>query len=320
MGQRHANRELPIVVRGAARRFGAVEAVRDVTLEIPRGVICGLVGPSGSGKTTLLRMLTGTLRPTSGELRVLGESPWRFRAHTRERIGYMPQNFVLYPDLTAEENVSFVAALFGMYWFKRRRRVREVLELVGLDDVRGRRASLLSGGMQRRLALAAALVHEPLVLFVDEPTAGLDPILRGRVWTELRRLAEDGRTLLVTTQYVGEAENCDLVALLSGGELLAFATPDELRRHVYGGEILDVRTSADVTADVLAGVPDLRDVKQRGSRRLIVVSGDAAAATPRIVEAVGRTAGTVASIERYDPTFDEVFTILVERHAEQHAA
>ena len=304
----------PISLLHVTRRFGDVVAVDDVSFSLAPGTILGLIGPSGSGKTTILRMLTGSLAPTSGEVRVLGESPTRFRARTRERLGYMPQNFVLYPELTAGENVSFVGALFGMYLLKRRRRVREVLEMVDLWEARDRRASQLSGGMQRRLALAAALVHEPEVLFIDEPTAGIDPILRTRIWEELRRQASEGRTFIVTTQYVGEAEHCDGVALLMSGQLLALASPGDLRREVYGGDILDLRTNREIDAETLARVPGVLSVRQRGPRGVIVVTEDAGATTPRIVEAVQQNADSVAFIDQYEPSFDELFVQLVERH------
>ncbi len=310
----------PISLLHVTRRFGDVLAVNDVSFGLAPGTILGLIGPSGSGKTTILRMLTGSLAPTSGQVRVLGELPTRFRSQTRERIGYMPQNFVLYPDLTTRENVSFVGALFGMYVLKRHRRVREVLELVDLWDVRDRRASQLSGGMQRRLALAAAFVHEPEVLFVDEPTAGIDPILRERIWAELRRQANEGRTFIVTTQYVGEAEHCDGVALLMSGELLALASPADLRREVYGGDILDVRTNGEIDAKTLEGIPGVLSARQRGPRGVIVVTEDAGATTPRIVEAVQQNAGSVAFIDQYDPSFDELFVQLVERHQAKRAA
>ena len=161
----------PIRVDDVSRSFGDVVAIDRVTMTVPHGALLGLIGPSGSGKTTLIRMLTGTLRPTSGEIRVLGQHPHSFLRTTRERIGYVPQDFVLYPDLTASENVAFIASLFGIFWWRRRRRVREVLELLGLWEVRNRRAKDLSGGMRRRLEVACGLVHEPSVLFIDEPTA-----------------------------------------------------------------------------------------------------------------------------------------------------
>src|SRR5438270_7283856 len=167
---------------GMSRHLGDVVAVDRVTLHVPRGTIVGVIGPSGSGKTTLIRMLTGTLEPSDGKLTVLGQHPRRFTRHVRERIGYMPQHFVLYDELTAAENVSFVASLFGLLWPKRDRRVRRVLELVDLWPDRGKRARQLSGGMQRRLELACALVHDSLLVFADVPTAGLDPMLRQVIW------------------------------------------------------------------------------------------------------------------------------------------
>ena len=176
-------------------------------------------------------MLTGAIAPTTARSAVLGREPKRFRRADRERIGYMPQLFTLYEDLTAGENVDFVASLFGMLFRRRRRRrVREVLKLVDLWDARGRRAGQLSGGMQRRLELACALVHEPELIILDEPTAGIDPLLRETIWEELHRLRDAGRTLLVTTQHVGEAEECDAVAMIVGGRIIALAPPDELRR------------------------------------------------------------------------------------------
>ena len=215
----------------------------------------GIIGPSGAGKTTLVRLMTGALAPTDGEVRVMGEDPLRFRRETRERIGYMPQSFALYPDLTTRENVDFVASLFGLLWWRRRRRTREVLQWVDLWDVRSRRAGRLSGGMQRRLELASALVHDPEIAFLDEPTAGIDPLLRATIWKELHRLRDAGRTLLVTTQYVNEAESCDAVVLIAEGRAIATGTPDELRRTAMGGDIVVIDTRDPVDAAALRRGP-----------------------------------------------------------------
>jgi ABC-2 type transport system ATP-binding protein len=312
-------------VRGVTRQFDDVVAVDDVTLDVPRGAILGVIGPSGSGKTTLVRMLTGTLKPTRGELRVLGQEPSRFTRHVRERIGYMPQHFVLYEELTAAENVSFVASLFGLLWPRRGRRVREVLQFVELWDARGRRARQLSGGMQRRLELACALVHEPTLLFVDEPTAGLDPVLRQTIWTEFRRLRDAGRTLVVTTQYVGEAEYCDQIAVLAHGRLIALAGPEELRRMALGGEVVEVETALPFDGSVLQQVAGVLSVEQSGPRHMLVVTDDAGETIPRLVEEIGAAGGQVVSSSEYRPSFDEVFARLVvgddssnteeERHA-----
>ena len=301
-------------MQDVTRRFGEdVVAIDGVTLDVQPGRILGVIGPSGSGKTTLIRTLTGTLATTNGTVRVLGEDPRRFDRHTRERIGYMPQHFVLYPELTAAENISFVASLFGLLWNRRRQRVREVLELVELWDVRNRRAERLSGGMQRRLELACALVHEPTLLFVDEPTGGLDPMLRQMIWTEFRRLRDVGRTLLVTTQYVGEAEYCDEIAVLARGKVLALATPEDLRKRALGGEVVEVETEQPFDGLMLTRLPGVHDVHQIASRRFRVVADDAGVATPRMLQEIASQGGTVVSSSEYQPTFDEVFAKLVGR-------
>lgn len=304
-----------VALSGVTRRFGELLAVDDVTLSVDRGTILGLIGPSGSGKTTAIRTLTGSLAPTSGTVRVLGEDPTRFRASTRERIGYMPQHFVLYPDLTAAENVDFVAALFGLLYPRRRRRVREVLKLVELWDARGRRASRLSGGMQRRLELACAMVHEPDLLLLDEPTAGIDPILRQALWGELRRLRDDGRTLLVTTQYVGEAEHCDQVALIGEGRLVALGTPEDLRRQALGGDLLWVETEEAVDPRTLPAVEGVESIRQHGPRELMLVTVDAGETSPRVVDAFSRRGITVTTTREERPSFDEIFARLLEQQA-----
>jgi ABC-2 type transport system ATP-binding protein len=312
--------ERPVVsIEDVSRRYGDVAAVDHVTLQVPAGTILGVIGPSGSGKTTLIRMLTGTLEPTQGKLTVLGQTPRKFTRHAREKIGYMPQHFVLYEELTASENVSFVASLFGLLWPKRGRRVNEVLKLVELWEARGRRARQLSGGMQRRLELACALVHDPLLLFVDEPTAGQDPMLRQTIWAEFRRLREAGRTLVVTTQYVGEAEYCDMVAVLSHGQLIALATPHDLRRMALGGEVLEVATAQAFDGSTLEHLPGLRAVKQTAPRRFLVIADDAGAATPRVLQEVQAAGVEVVSINEYRPSFDEVFAALVAQ-ADESAA
>jgi ABC-2 type transport system ATP-binding protein len=302
-----------VVLRGAGRDFGDGVGVFDLDLEVRPGTILGIVGPSGAGKTTTIRLITGALDPTAGEIRVLGEDPRRFRRVTRERIGYMPQLFTLYPDLTADENVDFVASLFGLLFPRRRRRVREVLELVKLWDVRGRRAGKLSGGMQRRLELASALVHEPTLLLLDEPTAGIDPILRRTIWEELDRLKRAGRTLLVTTQYVTEAEDCDAVALIAGGRLVALGAPEELRREAQGGDVIEAETERPFDPAPLVGQQGIIDVRSTGLRTFRVIAEDAGTVTPILDDLVAAAGGALTVARESRITFDEVFAVLVER-------
>jgi ABC-2 type transport system ATP-binding protein len=302
-----------VSMRGVSRTFGDRAVVRDIDLTVPRGTILGIIGPSGAGKTTTIRMLTGGLDPSTGQVVVLGRPPKRFRRADRERIGYMPQLFTLYGDLTAGENVDFVASLFGMLFRRRRRRVREVLKVVDLWDARGRVASKLSGGMQRRLELACALVHEPDLIILDEPTAGIDPLLRGTIWEELHRLRDAGRTLLVTTQHVAEAEECDSVAMIVGGRIIALAPPDELRRMATNGDLLDIQTETVFDGSDLVGMPGIGQVTQDTPRHIRVVVEDAGAALPQIVERIRSKGVDVASAQEHRLSFDEIFAILVAR-------
>ena len=308
-----------VVVDGVSRVFDDRTVVRDIDLVVKKGTILGVIGPSGAGKTTTIRMITGALRPTTGEIRVLGERPTEFRRSTRERIGYMPQLFTLYPDLSARENVDFVASMFGLLWRRRRRRTKEVLQLLELWDSRNQWASRMSGGMQRRLELACALVHDPSLLILDEPTAGIDPLLRGKVWQELHRLRDVGRTLLVTTQYVNEAEECDQVALIASGRLIALAPPDELRRDAAGGQVIEVEIVGLFDGSTLTTVPGVVGVDQVGPRQLRIRVEDAATGLPSVVDAIRSAGGEVVAARELRLNFDQVFAELVER-AEAEAA
>lgn len=305
----------PIVLMDhVSRRFGEVVGIDNISFAVSPGTILGVIGPSGSGKTTTVRVLTGGLAPTSGTVRILGEDPRHLHRATRERIGYMPQSFVLYPELTVAENAHFMGSLFGMLWRRRRVRVKEALQLVDLWDVRKRRARQLSGGMQRRLALASTLVHQPILLFLDEPTAGVDPMLRQRIWTELHRLRDAGCTLLVTTQYVGEADYCDAVALIADGQLAALAAPDDLRRLALGGDVLEVETAQDFDAGRLPHIEGVIDVRPRGRRSFLVYCQEAGTATPDVLAAFRAAGAEVTTSREYRASFDEIFTLLVERH------
>lgn len=303
----------PVLVEEATLSFGDVVPVNHVSFELSEGRILGLIGPSGAGKTSIIHLLTGLVRPSSGYVRVLGEDPHHFRRRTRERIGYMPQQFVLYPDLSVTQNLSFVASLFGLSPFRRGRRIREVLDLVGLDEARDRQAKNLSGGMQRRLALACALVHSPVLLFIDEPTAGIDPVLRQEIWDEFRHLRDEGRTIFVTTQYVGEAEYCDMVAMLVDGRLIALAEPEQLRRSAFGGELLELEVERPFDGSQLGKLPGVLAVHQQGIRTIRLVTENAGELTPRLVEEIRPLGGEVVSVREYRPSFDEVFAELLQR-------
>ncbi len=303
-----------ISVDGVSKVIDGQTILNEVSFEVPAREIFGVIGPSGSGKSVLLRMLVGQILPTAGTIRILGNEPRSFSTADREQIGYVPQGFLLYPTLTVEQNARFAAGLYGMGWRNRRRRIRECLELLGLWTARKRRASDISGGMKRRLSFACALLHSPRVLFVDEPTAGLDPILRSTIWDHLRFLSEHGTTVFVTTQYLDEAALCDRVALVHGGEIAALGTPDELRRRALGGQAVDVE-APNFDAAHVAALRELRQVRRVTSHSigtLRIVVDDVATATPLITSILTERGGEVKSIETREPSFDEVFIALVD--------
>jgi ABC-2 type transport system ATP-binding protein len=261
-----------------------------------------------------MRLLVGLDLPTDGAALVDGVEPHEFGVRERERIGYAPQGFVLYPSMTVMQNSKFVASLYGVRgWRNRKRRIREVLQFLELWDARNRRADETSGGMQKRLSLAAALFHRPKLLFVDEPTAGLDPLLRAKVWTYLQSLRDRGTTVFVTTQHIDEAAQCDRVGVMRDGQMVAMGTPDGLRRQAFGGEHIDIvapqLTREDVAA--ISALPFVLRVNWNGGSNLRLVVSDMGRATADVTKAMTDRGTRPRSVLAHTPTFDEVFIELV---------
>ena len=220
--------DLAIDVRGLTKRFGTRVAVDDLSVQVPRGRICGFLGPNGSGKTTTIRMLCGLLTPDAGEGTCLGFDIRTESRRIKLRVGYMTQRFGLYEDLTIEENLRFVARVYGMPRVKEA--AAQAIERLGLTDRRNQLAGTLSGGWKQRMALAACLLHQPQLLLLDEPTAGVDPKARRDFWSHIHQLADEGMTVLVSTHYMDEAERCHQIAYISFGKLLVAGTGDEILR------------------------------------------------------------------------------------------
>jgi ABC-2 type transport system ATP-binding protein len=318
-----SDRTATLTTSQLGKSFGGSWAVRDVNLDVDDVRVVGLVGPSGCGKTTLVRMLNGALAPDAGEVRIFDTDPRRFRRADQQRLGYLPQQPVLFPELTLWENLNFHASLNGVR-FRRRARLEELLEFVDLAEDRSKKVHQASGGMQRRLALAATLVHRPEVIFLDEPTAGIDPILRRRIWERFRDLRDQGTLLVVTTQYVGEAAYCDDVGVLSDGQLLELYPPDALSRAVYGGEVVEL-TSAEVVPqpvlDEIVRLDEVAAMERPSMTTTRIVVTDATRGVAAIGDVLARHGVTNAACEVAQIDYDDVFVRIIERHrAEAEAA
>jgi ABC-2 type transport system ATP-binding protein len=229
-----------VVTRALSKRFGDLVAVESLDLTIQRGEVFGLLGPNGSGKTTTIRMLCGLLTPTSGDASVAGFDIRTESEQIRRSIGYMSQHYGLYDDLTAIENIRFYSTVYGLHGAQREARIAELMNELGLTSQKDQMAGTLSGGWKQRLALACSTAHRPEVLFLDEPTAGVDPAARRRFWELAYTLAKRGTTIVVTTHYMDEAARCQRLAFLSRGHLIAVGTPEEIPRHFGQKTIEDV--------------------------------------------------------------------------------
>jgi ABC-2 type transport system ATP-binding protein len=289
------------------KRFGNFTAVDGVTFTVERGKIFGFLGPNGAGKTTTIRMLMGLIRPTSGMATVLGFDVVKETEEIRRRIGYMSQRFSLYNDLTVSENLNFFGGAYDVRGDRLKARKATILEMAGLKGREGELARNLSGGWRQRLALGCAIIHEPEMLFLDEPTAGVDPISRREFWNLLYLFSGEGRTIFVTTHYMDEAEHCHRLSFIQNGRLVALGSPEEIKREKMHGQVLEIDCSMPDTA-----VQTLRATGQFGEVALYgalvhVVAENVDSYRPAIEETLIEAGLEVRGMELIAPSLEDVF-------------
>jgi ABC-2 type transport system ATP-binding protein len=295
------------------KKFGDFTAVDGVTFRIRRGQIFGFLGPNGAGKTTTIRMLLGLLRPTSGRATVLGYDIARQSEEIRRHIGYMSQRFSLYQDLTVGENLDFYGRTYGVRGRRLEERKRFVIAMAGLEGRERELTRNLSGGWKQRLALGTAILHEPQMLFLDEPTAGVDPISRRAFWDLLYRLAEEGTTIFVTTHYMDEAEHCQDLAFIHNGRIIAQGSPEEIKLHKMRGQVLEIDCAQpDVAITVLRRMGAFEEVALYGALIHVVAEG-IAEHRPRIAQALSEAGVEVRAMDLIPPSLEDVFISNVRR-------
>lgn len=297
-----------IVATGLTRRFGRLTAVDDVSLEIPRAGIYGFLGPNGSGKSTTIRMLCGLLAPSAGSVEVLGHRMPGDAELVRRQLGYMTQRFSLWDDLTVAENLEFMARIFGLQAAARERRIAELLHEYDLEHITSQRAGTMSGGQRQRLALAAATLHEPELLLLDEPTSAVDPQSRRDFWESLFALVHRGTTILVSTHYMDEAERCHRLAILAEGRLVAEGVPRELMRDI-AAEVVEIECEEVAAARAaLTGDEHIRSVAQLGTRLHALLDRETPEPERRVSERLA-AAGVAARVSAVPANLEDVFVV-----------
>lgn len=300
----------PVLARDLVKRFGDFVAVDRISLEAKRGEVVGFLGPNGAGKSTTIRMLCGLLRPTSGQALVAGYDVGREPERVRQRIGYMSQKFSLYNDLRVIENIRFFASLYDVPTSVLKEREAWVLGMAGLSGRESTLTGTLPSGWKQRLALGCAVLHRPPILFLDEPTSGVDPISRRQFWELIHTMAAEGVTVLVTTHYMDEAEYCNRLVLIFQGRIVASGSPTELKQRAMTGALLLVECEPLGPAlDILQQTPDVRDAAVFGNALHVVVP-DAKATIPRLRTALSQHGVTVTKMEPIRPSLEDVFVSL----------
>ncbi len=315
---KNQNPDITVSVTDLVKRFGDFTAVNKINFAVKRGEIFGFLGPNGAGKSTTIRMLCGIITPTSGAGTVGGFDIMTQQEDIKQHIGYMSQKFSLYDDLTVEENVDFYAGIYKIPRAEREARKNMTIEMAGIGDFRKNLTRTLSGGWKQRLALGCAIIHQPGIIFLDEPTSGVDPITRANFWSIIRKAADSGVTVFVTTHYMDEAENCNRMTLIYKGTMIAIGTPEEMKTKVMKDAVLEISMpDAEDWVDRIAAVKGIKDAALF-STRIHAVAEDADAAIPA-VRALCEKEGVVScDVRKIMPSLEDVFVSSIENYDKEH--
>ena len=304
--------EYAVTVENLEKRYGDFQAVNKVSFQVKRGEIFGFLGPNGAGKSTTMRMLCGIIVPTAGKANVLGYDVFEEAEKIKAQIGYMSQKFSLYEDLTVEENIDFYSGIYQIPQAEKNARKEWVIKMAGLEDHRSSLTSVLAGGWRQRLALGCALLHKPPVIFLDEPTSGVDPISRRNFWDLIYELAAEGVTVFVTTHYMDEAEYCDRLAMIYRGELVAIGTPDEMKTRYMSADILNLECSDPFKMlQEVKKIPEIKEAALFG-RGLHLSVENAQQAIPVIVTALKEQKSSYTRLDKIKPSLEDVFVSIIE--------
>jgi ABC-2 type transport system ATP-binding protein len=310
----NANHNSTVEVHDLVKRFGSFTAVSRISFHVEPGRVFGFLGPNGAGKSTTIKILCGILSPTSGTGTVGGFDILTQQRKIKQNIGYMSQKFSLYEDLTVEENINFYAGIYGLSREKKKDRKEWIIQMAGLERLRSGLTRTLSVGWKQRLALGCAIIHEPPIIFLDEPTSGVDPISRSNFWDLIRTMAEKGITIFVTTHYMDEAEHCDNMALIYKGAIIATGSPGELKKDYMKGDVLKISLpNSQQWLDKLIALPVISESALFGSDIHAVVS-DATTALPLIKQFLDRHTVTGYTIGQIEPSLEDVFVSLIESY------